>query len=138
MGEIKILPRGWQLRRLDEVGKIVSGGTPSTKNPQYWDGEISWISPADLTGYTKKYIFRGRKSISKSGLKNSSAKLIPKGSVLFSSRAPIGYVVIAGKDVCTNQGFKSIIPNANILSEYLYYFLKASKQKAKVCEWDHI
>lgn len=125
------IPEHWQMKKLKEVGEITSGGTPSTIVNEYWNGNISWISPADLSGYNEKIILKGRKSITESGLNNSSARLIPKGSVLFSSRAPIGYVVIAGNDVCTNQGFKSIIPNKSILSDFLYFFLKASKQKAE-------
>ena len=131
MSEIKDIPAHWEVKKLSEVGNIVSGGTPSTKEKAYWNGNIPWISPADLSGYNEKYIVKGRKSISESGLKNSSARLIPKGSVLFSSRAPIGYTVIAANNVCTNQGFKSIVPNQSLLSEYVYYFLKASKQAAE-------
>lgn len=116
---------------MKDVGEIVSGGTPSTKEPSYWDGDIAWISPADLSGYAEKYIVRGRKSISEAGLKNSSARLMKKGAVLFSSRAPIGYVAIGANEVCTNQGFKSIVPNESVTSDYLYYYLKASKAKAE-------
>jgi len=125
------LPKGWEVKKLGEVGEIVSGGTPSTKIPEYWDGKISWITPADLSGYQNKIIFHGKKSITEAGLKSSSTRLIRKGSVLFSSRAPIGYVVMAGNELCTNQGFKSIVPNEFILSEYLFYYLKSSKQKAE-------
>ncbi len=125
------IPESWHVSTLNEIGEIVSGGTPSTKVAEYWNGDISWISPSDLSSYSNKTIQRGRKSITESGLKNSSARIIPKGSILFSSRAPIGYVVIAGNDVCTNQGFKSIIPNKSIFNEYLYYFLKASKHEAE-------
>ncbi len=121
----------WIISKLKDIGKIVSGGTPSTANSQYWGNEIAWITPADLSGYSNKYISKGRKSISKDGLENSSAKLVPKNSVLFSSRAPIGYVVIASNDLATNQGFKNIVPNSNIDSLYLYYYLKASKKLAE-------
>jgi type I restriction enzyme S subunit len=131
MSEEKYIPKHWQVKKLIDIGEIVSGGTPSTKVSEYWDGNISWISPADLSGYSQKTIQKGRKSITDSGLKNSSSRMMPKGSVLFSSRAPIGYVVIAGNDICTNQGFKSIVPNKSIFNEYLYYFLKASKQEAE-------
>ena len=124
-------PKGWEVKKLGEVGEIVSGGTPSTKIPEYWGGKISWITPADLSSYQNKIIFHGKKSITETGLKNSSTRLIRKGSVLFSSRAPIGYVVVAGNELCTNQGFKSIVPNEFILSEYLFYYLKSSKQKAE-------
>ena len=119
----------WKIEKLSQVGTIISGGTPSTAVADYWDGEVSWITPADLSGYSNKTISKGRKSITESGLKNSSARLMPKGSVLFSSRAPIGYVAIASNELATNQGFKSIIPNEKIDSEYLYYFLKHSKRK---------
>jgi len=99
-------PEHWEIKRLDEVGDIFSGGTPSTKDEDNWGEEIIWITPSDLTGYLAKTIHKGKKSISKLGLSMSSARLMPKGSVLFSSRAPIGYVVIAGTELCTNQGFK--------------------------------
>jgi len=125
------LPKDWKWVKLGEIGKIISGGTPSTAIQEYWNGKVNWISPADLTGYKKKTIINGAKSISEVGLKNSSARLMPKGSVLFSSRAPIGYVVIAGSELSTNQGFKSIIPNENVDSDYIYYFLKGAKQKAE-------
>lgn len=131
MSEVNNIPKHWQLKRLGDVGEIISGGTPSTKTTEYWNGKIAWITPADLSGYTDKIILKGRKSITESGLKNSSARLMPKGSVLFSSRAPIGYVVIAGDEVCTNQGFRSIVPKQDVSSDYLFYFLKSSKQKAE-------
>ena len=98
----------WKEAHLFEVGDIFSGGTPKTKELNYWNGDIAWISPSDLSNYNEKFIQRGNKNISSLGLKMSSAKLLPKGTVLFSSRAPIGYVVIAENTLCTNQGFKSI------------------------------
>lgn len=109
--------------KLEDIGEIVGGGTPSTKKKEYYGGNISWITPKDLSNNQSKYIFEGSRNITKEGLDNSSAKLLPKGSVLFSSRAPIGYVAIAGKEVATNQGFKSIIPNNNTSSDFLYYLL---------------
>ncbi len=124
------LPNGWLLTTLNKIGQIISGGTPSTSIQDYWGGDVSWISPVDLSKYESKYISKGAKSITQLGLLKSSAKLMPAGSVLFSSRAPIGYVVIAAQELCTNQGFKSIIPNDSIYNEYLYYFLKASKRQA--------
>lgn len=131
MSENQEIPKNWDLVTLGDVGTIVSGGTPSTSVPEYWNGEINWITPADLSGYFNKYISRGAKSISEAGLKKSSAKLMPKGAVLFSSRAPVGYVVIANSELCTNQGFKSIIPNQTIFNVYLFYFLKSAKRKAE-------
>ncbi len=128
---LPVLKAGWSWVKLGDIGKVVSGGTPSTKVEEYFDGNISWLTPADLTGYPHKFISRGRRNISEKGLKSSSAKLIPKGSILFSSRAPIGYVVIAQNDISTNQGFKNLIPKQNVFNEYVYYYLKASKQLAE-------
>ena len=130
-GDVRELPKGWTWTRLGNLGKIVAGGTPSTKNEEYWGNEVFWVSPADLSGYKRKFISRGRKSLSKLGLENSSAKLLSAGSILFSSRAPIGYVVISANEICTNQGFKSLVPSKEIFNEYIYYYLKASKQLAE-------
>lgn len=127
----KKLPKDWKLVKLSDIGKIISGGTPSTAISEYWKGNINWIAPSDLTGYKNIKIKSGKKSITELGLKKSSAKLMPKGSVLFSSRAPIGYTVIADDELCTNQGFKSIIPHDFVNNLYIYYFLKASKQEAE-------
>lgn len=127
----KELLEDWVECKIKDVGKIYSGGTPKTSVPEYWGDDVSWISPADLSKYKRKYIAKGRKSITEAGLIESSAKLIPAGSVLFSSRAPIGYVVIAKDDLCTNQGFKSIHLFGEIFNEFVYYYLKASKQIAE-------
>lgn len=110
--------------KLKQIGEIVSGATPKTNDPSNFDGDIAWITPADLSGYDKMYISEGARSITTKGYESCSAKLLPAGSVLFSSRAPIGYVAIASNPVCTNQGFKSIIPNSNVNPEFLYYQLK--------------
>ena len=117
----------WKECKLGDVTEIIGGGTPSTSNNEFWNGNIPWLTPRDLTGYSKVYISHGERFITESGLKNSSAKLMPKGSVLLTSRAPIGYVVIAKNEICTNQGFKSLVPNFEILnSEFLYYWLKSN------------
>ena len=113
--------------RLAQIGEIVGGGTPSTNNDDYWGGDIPWIAPSDLTGYTDVYISHGANNITSSGLNKSGTRILPKNTVLFSSRAPIGYVAIAKNPVCTNQGFKSIICNdAVIYPQYLYYYIKAN------------
>jgi len=126
------LPKGWAETVVDKLGYVVSGGTPSTRVSDNFGGYISWVTPADLTGYKGKYISRGKRNITIKGLKSSSAKLMPKNSILFSSRAPIGYTVIASNRICTNQGFKSLIPcTENIYSEYIYYYLQNSKQIAE-------
>lgn len=124
-------PQGWEIKTLGEIGKVISGGTPSTSNKDNFDGEIAWITPADLSGYKEKYISKGKRNLSEQGLKNSSARLLPPNSILFSSRAPIGYVAIASNTLCTNQGFKNLIPNDDVSSEYIYYFLLYSKRLAE-------
>lgn len=125
------LPKGWQWAALREVGEIVAGGTPPTSDQTCWNGNVNWITPSDLSGYKKKYISHGAKFLTQDGLRRSAARIIPEGSVLFSSRAPIGYVAIACADLCTNQGFKSVVPGKCILSEFLYYFLKSAKRQAE-------
>ena len=117
----------WKEVTLGEIGTIVGGATPSTKNTSFYDGNIPWLTPKDLSVNGNKYIFRGERNITEAGFKSCSCKMLPKGSVLFSSRAPIGYVAIAANDMCTNQGFKSVIPNEETDSEFLYYLLKYNK-----------
>lgn len=126
--EVGMIPEDWEIKQINEIGEVVGGGTPKTKIEEYWLGDISWITPKDLSGYSQRFIYNGKRTITQLGLKNSSAKLLPKGTVLFSSRAPIGYVAIAGKDMTTNQGFKSIICNDNVVYNlFLYYLMKQKK-----------
>ena len=122
-----VIPPSWRWVRLGTVGDIVGGGTPRSENPAYFAEEgIPWLTPADLSGFKDKRILRGRRCITPLGLENSSAQLLPEGSVLFSSRAPIGYVAIAGTELATNQGFKSCVPLIKGMSEYLYYYLMSA------------
>jgi type I restriction enzyme S subunit len=125
------LPKGWVDCQVQDVGEVVSGGTPSTKLPDYWGNDQSWISPSDLSNYGSKYISKGAKSLSFLGLKNCSAKVMPAGSIHFSSRAPIGYVVISFVQLCTNQGFKSLVPFPAVYNEYGYYYFLSIKQLAE-------
>jgi type I restriction enzyme S subunit len=119
------LPRGWQWARLSDLGRIVGGGTPKSDVPDYWTADgVAWLTPADLYGHREKFVRRGRRDISVKGLDESSAQLMPAGTVLFSSRAPIGYVAIAAAPLATNQGFKSCVPFVEGISEYLYWHLK--------------
>ena len=110
--------------KLSEIGQIVAGGTPKTKIEEYWNGDVPWITPKDLSSHAGMYISRGERNISQVGLDNSSAKLLPKGTVLFTSRAPIGYVAIARNEVTANQGFKSIIVDDENDNIFIYYLLK--------------
>ena len=128
--DIGKIPVEWDVKMIQEIGEVISGGTPKTKEDSYWNGNISWITPKDLSSFTERFIEVGERSITEAGLKNSSAKLLPIGTVLFSSRAPIGYIAIAKKELCTNQGFKNIICDTRYSSnEFLYYMLKDKKNE---------
>lgn len=115
----------WPVGTISDIGTVVGGSTPSKAKPEYYteDG-IAWITPKDLSINKSKFIFHGERDITELGLKNSSANIMPEGTVLFSSRAPIGYIAIAAGEVTTNQGFKSVIPKPEIGTAYVYYFLK--------------
>lgn len=118
----------WKSCTLSSLGTIVGGATPSTKKPEnYEGGTIPWITPKDLSGFSGRYISHGERNITEKGLNSCSAQMMPKHSVLFSSRAPIGYVAISDCEVCTNQGFKSIVPNENTDYLFLYYLLQYKK-----------
>ncbi|MBC8520942.1 MAG: restriction endonuclease subunit S [Methanomicrobia archaeon] len=114
----------WKECKLGDVSEIVGGGTPKTKVPEYWNGEIPWLTPRDLSNFSGRYISKGERNISKLGLANSSAKILPKGAILLSSRAPVGYLAIALDEMSTNQGFRSLIPNSKTNSLFLFYLLK--------------
>ena len=115
----------WPECTLSDVGSIVAGGTPSKSKVEYYaDHGIAWITPKDLSVDKSKFISHGENDISELGLTKSSATKMPVGTVLFSSRAPIGYIAIAQNEVTTNQGFKSVIPNENIGTAYVYFLLK--------------
>jgi|WetSurMetagenome_2_1015567.scaffolds.fasta_scaffold45119_2 type I restriction enzyme, S subunit len=125
------LPEGWVWATVGDIGIVISGGTPSTRNPKFWGDDIPWITPADLSNYNEMYISKGLRCISKEGLDFSSAKLIPRRSILFSSRAPIGYVAIAKNDLTTNQGFKNLVITNSLSSEFVYYYFKTIKALAE-------
>lgn len=128
--EVGRIPEEWEVLQIGEIGDVVGGGTPKTSIEEYWNGEISWITPKDLSGYTERYIYYGERSITKKGLENSSAKILPKGTILFSSRAPIGYLAIAGKELCTNQGFKSIVcDNKKVDIIFIYYLMMTKRDE---------
>ncbi|MCP8969002.1 restriction endonuclease subunit S [Ectobacillus ponti] len=123
----------WTVRKIKDFTKVMSGGTPRTSVKEYYDGgEIGWITPADLTGYDKSTIAKGKRNITELGLRSSSAKLLPTGTVLFSSRAPIGHVAIAEQELATNQGFKNILPSEFHDPKYLYWYLKSIKQEIEL------
>ena len=118
----------WKECTIADLGEVVGGATPSTRKPEnYENGDIAWITPKDLSTFNGRFIFRGERNITEIGLKSCSTRLLPPNTVLFSSRAPIGYVAIAAKEMCTNQGFKSVIPNADTDYMFLYYLLKYNR-----------
>lgn len=117
----------WQISTIRDLGTVVGGSTPSKTKPEYYTNNgIAWITPKDLSINKSKFISHGENDITELGLKNSSATVMPKGTVLFSSRAPIGYIAIASNEVTTNQGFKSVIPYSEIGTAFVYFFLKHS------------
>ncbi|KYD30552.1 restriction endonuclease subunit S [Parageobacillus toebii] len=127
--ELGMIPEGWKVATIGDLGSVVGGGTPSKKREDYFTSNgIPWITPKDLSNNKNRYIERGSIDITEEGLKNSSAKLLPKGTVLFSSRAPIGYLAIAKNDVTTNQGFKSVIPHKDIGTEFVFQVLKYNRE----------
>lgn len=115
----------WREGTISDLGTVVGGSTPSKSKPEYYtEHGIAWITPKDLSVNKSKFITHGENDITELGLKNSSASIMPEGTVLFSSRAPIGYITIAAGEVTTNQGFKSVIPRPAIGTPFVYYFLK--------------
>lgn len=124
------LPAGWRMGTIKDLGNVIGGATPQTGNASFWcDNGIPWLSPADLSKQGMKFISKGAKDITELGYKSCSTKLLPAYSVLFSSRAPIGLMAINTQDLCTNQGFKSIVPHSNIGPAYVYYYLSSIKDK---------
>lgn len=117
----------WINCEIADLGNVVGGATPSTKKIEYYNGEIPWITPKDLSDHKSRFINRGERNITLEGLRSCSTQILPKNTVLFSSRAPIGYVAIAANDLCTNQGFKSVIPNDKTDFMFLFYLLKYNK-----------
>ena len=118
------MPENWREGTISDFGEVVGGSTPSKAKPEYYTKHgIAWITPKDLSVNKSKFIAHGADDITELGLRNSSAQLMPRGTVLFSSRAPIGYTAIASNEVCTNQGFKSIVPKGSVSTAFIYYFL---------------
>lgn len=122
--ELGMIPEGWKVGRLDEIADIVGGSTPSKAKPEYYTQKgIAWLTPKDLSNHPAVYTSRGEIDITEEGYNSTSTKLMPKGTILFTSRAPIGYISIAQNDICTNQGFKSLVPK-KAGTCFLYCFLK--------------
>lgn len=120
------IPEGWEVKEIGEIAEIVNGATPLTSDDTNYGNDIIWITPYDLSNQKNKFIVKGQRSISQKGYDSCSTTLLPKGSVLMSSRAPIGLLAIANTELCTNQGFKSFVPNDMEDTYYLYYYLQTN------------
>ena len=119
------LPAGWRWAKLGDVTRVVAGTTPKSGVSEYWEGgDIVWITPTDLGGNSEKEITLSARRITKAGYESCGLEIVPTGSVVLSSRAPIGYLGIARVPLCTNQGCKSFVPSEKVTSEYLYFALK--------------
>lgn len=124
-----VVPTDWNLCDIGSLADICSGATPSTTNPAFWNGDIVWVTPSDITDQQTKYLTSSERRISCEGLQNCSAVLLPKGTILLCTRATIGEMSIADKEVTTNQGFKNLICNKNISNEFVYYALQMLKDE---------
>ncbi len=127
--ELNPASKDWGVKKIKDVATVGNGGTPSTKNQKYWNGKILWLTPKELSGFEDMEIFDTERKISNEGLDHSSATLMPVGTVLFTSRAPIGYITIAGVPMATNQGFKNFVCDSKQLNnKFLYFFLRLKKK----------
>lgn len=128
--ELGLIPEGWQVKGIGEVIETLGGGTPSTKEPKYWqDGDLLWYTPSDLTSTNTMFIADSEKKITALGLQKSSARMFPPYSVMLTSRATIGVVAINTKAACTNQGFITCIPNKQLSAYQIYFWLAENKDK---------
>ena len=122
------IPADWEVRRLKQVGKIINGSTPSGDKKEFWDGDIDWITPTDLGKTNNPNIYSSQRKISTLGLESCGTSLVPKNSIIMSCRAPIGSLGITTKEMCTNQGCKSFIPNKFVNYRFLYYNFVSSNE----------
>ncbi|MDE6689210.1 MAG: restriction endonuclease subunit S, partial [Prevotella sp.] len=123
------LPKGWKIERIGALCETIGGGTPSTEKAEYWNGNIKWVTPSDITSKSSLPLLNIEGRITEEGLKKSSAKMLPPHSILMTSRASIGFFGIAPEPVCTNQGFISIVPNEESMRMYMLYSLKMRREE---------
>jgi type I restriction enzyme S subunit len=117
---VGLIPSNWEVKKIKEIGEVSSGGTPDTSKTKYWNGDINWCTPTDITALKNKFLGNTKTKITEEGLKNSSAKILPPNSIIVCTRATIGKAAINTVPMSTNQGFKNIIPK-NIDTDFLYY-----------------
>ena len=126
--EIGVIPEDWNIKYLSDFGDVISGGTPSTTVSEYWEGDIAWCTPSDITSTDGKYIFKTERCITEEGLKNSAATVLPTNSILLCTRATIGELKLSGTLMATNQGFKNLHSNGSGNVDYLYYLLQTKRK----------
>ena len=119
----------WPAVPITKVARVVGGATPKTDNPSFWDGYIDWATPKDLSDLREKFISSTPRKITDAGLRGCAAEVLPVGSVLFSSRAPIGHIAINSVPMATNQGFKSFVPGPELDASFLYWWLDANRER---------
>lgn len=117
----------WVETSLGEIAEVIGGGTPSTTIGEYWDGDIVWLTPTEITSQDGKVVSDSIRKITDLGFKNSGAQMLPKDSVILTSRASVGFVALAGKELCTNQGFQSLIPKPSVLSKFLMFWIQMNR-----------
>jgi len=127
--ELGEIPEGWRVGRIGDVVEIRGGSTPSTQNTDFWDGEIAWTSPKDLSNSQEIFLLKTEKKITEKGLTQISSGLLPKGTLLLSSRAPIGYLALSALEVAINQGYIAFLPNQKFSNNFMYLWLKMNMQK---------
>jgi type I restriction enzyme S subunit len=120
---------GWVETSLGEIAEVVGGGTPSTAIPEYWDGNIVWLTPTEITSQDGKIVSDSIRKITDLGFKNSGAQMLKKDSVILTSRASVGYVALSGKDLCTNQGFQSLVPKQSVLAKFLMFWIQQNRSE---------
>ncbi|MFV5516936.1 restriction endonuclease subunit S [Acinetobacter gerneri] len=129
LGEI---PSHWELKSSKLLFSIVNGSTPKSGVEQFWEGDITWVTPSDLSKITSFEISESSRSITQKGLDSCGTSLVPSGSLILSCRAPIGSLAITTKDVCTNQGCKSLVVKAQLNNKFMYYFFSASTEQLNI------
>lgn len=122
------IPEGWSVKKISDLGSVVSGGTPDTNNPEYWDGDVLWVTPSEVSNLSNRFLYSTERKITEKGLKESSAKLLPINSLIICTRATIGDCCINEVPMCTNQGFKNIIVKNNNV-DFLYYLITKNKNE---------
>jgi type I restriction enzyme, S subunit len=128
-GKYEEIPEDWNFQRFGKIGEIIGGGTPKSDEPEFWNGNVLWAVPTDITNQSSKFISDTERHISKKGLDSSSAKLLPVGSLLITTRATIGECSIASKEIATNQGFQNLVCNGENFNEFWYYVTQFHKNK---------